>query len=453
MDSRSIRIPVIFLANIEGAIGGGEGSRKWLDEIIEKIKEKLYECCKEIDFAFYRVEDDNDLKTAMLKEPNPPGYLVFVLNSISGLLKPIILSGKPVVIIAETYGGSGDYLLDYAEFSSKGYPVIGTVTREPYNPMLLKEMVAYLVMIDRLRNTKILFITPKATKQYLTLEYPLSVDLYGALKQFAAITGSEYIVMDSIEFKRKYYDKISDLEAEKVAKKWINEATKNLEEDYDEIVRSARFYLAIKEAARELGINAVAIDCILLRITGELDAWPCLAYMQLWYDGILPVCEADISSSIVIMIGKYLLGLNGFITDPAVDATRNEIIYYHCYAPTNPHGSDTPEFPYVITPAHLGAKKASMRVSFEFKPGSKITAVGLSLDEKLLTIHTSEPISIEESMHACSNKIVAKAEVKKISSNWQRRGGWHRVVFLGDYREHFINAAKLLGLRVLEEDR
>jgi len=444
-------IPVLFLVNPEGAIGGPRAADEWFKNITDRIRRGVETCCRDVDFTYYYIRDVMDVNNVLVKETDSPGYIVFILNSISGLLKPIIYSGKPVVLVNETYGGSGDYVLEYGEAVKQGYPVIGVSTREPYDPRLLEKMIKYLFLIDKLKNTKILFIVPKAAKYYASLEYPLSIDVYGLLKELVSITGATYVLMDSSEFREKYYDKINRSDAEEIAKKWVENSYKNLEENYEEIVKSAKLYLSIKNAAKDLGINAVAIDCIVLHNTGELDAWPCLAYMQLWYDGIIPVCEADIASTIIILIGKYLLGLNGFITDPAIDEVNDEIIYYHCYAPTNPHGSDKQEYPYVITPAHLGEKRASQRVLF--KPGTKITAVGLSLDEKTLTIHTSELVGIEESIHACGNKLVAKTSTKKIVLNWKRRSGWHRVIFLGDHREEFINAARLLRLKTLEEDR
>jgi len=449
--SDDTHIPVFFLANPEGAIGGPKAARNWFDKITEKIKQGLETCCSYIDFTYYYIRNIDDLEEALIKESSSLGYLVFVLNCISGLLKPLLNTGKPIVIINETYGGSGDYVLEYGEAVKKGLPVLGISTRKPYDPALLKKMVNYLVLLDKLRKTKALFIVPRATKYYLNLEYPLSIDVYGSLKTFSSITGAGYAVLDSVEFRNNYYDKVDDALAEEIARKWIKNSIENRETDYNEILKSAKLYLAIKKAVEETGAKLVAIDCIVLRNTGELDAWPCLAYMQLWYDNIIPVCEADVGSAIVLMIGKYLLGINGFITDPAVDEENNEIIYYHCYAPTNPSGADKPEYPYIITPAHLGEKRASQRVLF--KPGTKITAVGLSLDEKILTIHTSDLVKIEESDHACSNKLVAKTNVRNIVLNWRRRSGWHRVVFLGDHREAFINAARLLGLRVLEEDK
>jgi len=447
----STRIPVLFIVNPEGAIGGPHAAVEWFDRVTNSIKNSLRECCGEVEFSYYYVRDVGDLREAISREASAPGYLVFVLNCISGLLKPLIELRKPLVLINETYGGSGDYVLEYGEAVEKGYPVIGVSTREPHDPVLLRRMVQYIALLDKMREARLLFIVPKATKYYLSLEYPLSVDIYGLLKQLTGLTGASYIVMDSSEFRENYYNKVNQAEAEEVAKKWIMESSSNFEKEYGEILRSARLYLAIKRAVEERKANIVALDCIVLRNTGELDAWPCLAYMQLWYDGIIPVCEADVSSAIILMIGKYLLNVNGFITDPAVDELKSEIVYYHCYAPTNPLGGVKQEYPYVITPAHLGEKKASLRVLF--KPGVKITAVGLSLDEKTLTIHTSELVGLEESIYACSNKLVAKANVRRIVLNWRRRSGWHRVVFLGDYRDEFINVARLMGLRVVEEDK
>jgi len=216
----------------------------------------------------------------LYKEENAPGYLVFVLNCISGLLRPIVETRKPLILVNETYGGSGDYVLEYSEAIEKGYPVTGVSTREPQDPILLRRMVNYLILLDELRRTRVLFIVPKAVNYYLNLEYPLSVDVYGLLKQLSAVTGASYIVMNSEEFREKFYSKVDSAEAEEVAKKWIMNSAVNLEKDYIEIFRSAKLYLAIKKAAEEKKANVIALDCIVLRNTGELDAWPCLAYMQ-----------------------------------------------------------------------------------------------------------------------------------------------------------------------------
>lgn len=65
-----------------------------------------------------------DVSEFLEKESNALGYVIFILNCISGLARPIIESGKSVILIAETYGGSGDYVLEYSRALAKGYTVI-----------------------------------------------------------------------------------------------------------------------------------------------------------------------------------------------------------------------------------------------------------------------------------------------------------------------------------------
>jgi len=104
----STRIPVLFIVNPEGAIGGPHAAVEWFDRVTNSIKNSLRECCGEVEFSYYYVRDVGDLREAISREVSAPGYLVFVLNCISGLLKPLIELRKPLVLINETYGSSGD---------------------------------------------------------------------------------------------------------------------------------------------------------------------------------------------------------------------------------------------------------------------------------------------------------------------------------------------------------
>ncbi len=133
-----------------------------------------------------------------------------------------------------------------------------------------------------------------------------------------------------------------------------------------------------------------------------------------------------------------------------IDEERGEFIYHHCYAPTNPHGGDKPEVPYIITKAHLGTKHASIHV--KLPTNEPITVIGFNPEERLLTIHVSRSIGNEYSPQACATKLIGSGNATNVAHNWHWRGGWHRVVIYGDYRKELEEFAKLLGLKVLHED-
>jgi L-fucose isomerase-like protein len=351
---------------------------------------KLSKMYPEINFVTYDIRTASDVEKFLKEEGE--SYLLIVLNSIAGLIRPILYSHKPTVIIAETYGGAGEYLMEYSRALEAGMPIVGIVTRDITSENVLKK-IELLEVICKLRRSKILFIVSPSEKFLMELEYPLSTDLYSSIKSLQAITGITPIILSIQEFIDKYYKKVEESEAKAIAEKWINNAKKNVEKNTEEIIKSAKLYIAMKKAAFDYKVDAIALDCIVLHNTNLLDAWPCLGYMELWNDNIVPVCEADAYSGAVLLIMKYLADRPGFISDPSPDDLTNEVVYYHCMAPLIPYGSKGCRCPYTITPAHLGAKSASVHV--ELPTNETITAVGFSPEERTLVVHTAQAVKNE----------------------------------------------------------
>lgn len=447
------KLGILFLSPLSGALGEPPKSGELFKEKQKRIMQKLSQLFPDIQFEAYTVRDLDELSEALNKSRDAVGYVAFLLNSLYGLAKPIIDSDKPVILIAETYGGAGDFLLDYSRARIRNKKVIGVVTRNIEDENLLKRYITYLYVIHKLHHSRILFILSPGVRTLAKAEFPLSIDLYNYLKRIQSIFGITSIILESGEFVQKYYNKVSDDEARKVADNWIKTAKNVVERDRDEIVKSAKLYLAMKNAIKDYNADAIAIDCITLYRNGFLDAWPCLGYMELIRrDEAIPVCEADAFSAAILLLMKNLTNRPGFINDPSPDMIKNEIVYYHCFAPITPYGyGDRKVVPYTIMPAHLGGKKASIYV--EAPVGETVTIVGLSPEESIMTIHTAEVLRNEYSELACSTKIVGRANVTKIVNNYSWRAGWHRVLFYGDWRDRLKEIAILLGLKVIEEDK
>ncbi|KXA91223.1 hypothetical protein AKJ57_01985 [candidate division MSBL1 archaeon SCGC-AAA259A05] len=445
------RVAVIFIAPSSGALGEPPSSDEWIEEKVEEVLDNLNELFPEIEFVPYRVEEPADVSEFTKKEERATGYLVFVLNSVRGLIRPILQSGKPTILVGETYGGAGEYLPEHSRAQSLDMPVVGISTRDITNKKVLKN-VKFLDVIGNLRNSKVMFIVSPAEKQLMDYEYPLSVDLWSSLRSVQTITGITPVTLDTEKFVEKYYDRVDENEAEDVADRWIEESVENEEEKIDEIKKSAKLYLAIKKSADDYDVDAVAIDCIVLYRNDLLPAWPCLAFMEMYKEGeTVPVCEADPYAATALLVMKYLADLPGFINDPSPDDLTQEVVYYHCYAPVNPHGSSEKSVPFRITPAHLGGKHAS--VCTELPTNETITVIGLDPENGNLPFHTAEAVRNERSDHSCSTKLVGKTNTEALAKNWKWRSGWHRVAFYGDWREEIKKLARLLSLNVIEEDK
>ncbi|ADN50733.1 fucose isomerase [Vulcanisaeta distributa] len=447
--SSKIRIPLAFIDPVIGDLGAPPESLKFIENEKSTLINALRSSFPDVEFVSYDIRDPVDVQAFLNAEGNAVGYIVVTLNSLMGFIDPIVRSGKPVIIIAEAYAGAGEYMLGISKALSEGYPVIGISTRDLASQAVITS-VRYLVALARLRMSKVLFVVSPSLKSHLYWQFGPNTDMYSVFRLIQSITGVTPIIMDANEFRARFFDKVSDEEADEWASKWVKYAEAVYDDSMDEIRNSAKLYIAMRNAVKELGVNAVAVDCIVLYNTGLLRAWPCLGYMQLWYDGIIPICEADPYATVPILIAKYLFNRNGFVVNVGVDEERGEFIYHHCYAPTNPHGGDKPEVPYIITKAHLGTKHASVHV--RLPTNEPVTIVGFNPEERLLTIHVSKSVSNEYSPQACATKLIGSGNASNVVRNWKWRGGWHRVVIYGDFRKELEEFARLLGLRVLHED-
>jgi len=94
--------------------------------------------------------------------------------------------------------------------------------------------------------------------------------------------------------------------------------------------------------------RAITVDCLNLFYTGKLPAHPCLGFCHLNNDGLIGACEGDLPSTTIMLLATYLLGRPGYISDPVIDTSKNQIIYAHWVAPTKVFGPAGPANPYRI---------------------------------------------------------------------------------------------------------
>ena len=250
-----------------------------------------------------------------------------------------------------------------------------------------------------------------------------------------------------------YYENAEEEEAEKWADKWIKESLKVVEPTREEIVKSAKMYLALKRAMIDNDADAVTIDCLGLYYGGKLPAYPCLALFQLNNEGSTGVCEADLDSTITQLMMRYLTGRPGYVSDPVIDTAANQIIYAHCVATNKVYGPDGISNPYIIRSHSEDRKGASVQSLMPL--GETVTTVKIKVSEKALCIHQGRTVANIEEDKACRTKLAVEAYVQKVLENWNMKVdfGWHRVTFYGNWRKHLMNLAALLGMKIIEEDK
>lgn len=250
------------------------------------------------------------------------------------------------------------------------------------------------------------------------------------------------------------FDKADESAALALAEKWTGGTVKTVEPSHSDIVESAKIYLAIRKMMRDTGADAVTIACLELSyndIYGKSrHMYPCLSHFQMADDGELGVCEADIDSTLSSLITLYLTGRHGFVSDPVVDTSSNEIIYAHCVACRKVYGVKSAEIcDYYIRSHAEDQLGASVQVIFP--AGEQLTTINMSNLDNWACIHSSVSVGNAGGDAGCRSKLVASCNARALLENWMPM--WHRVTVFGEYRQDFINFFRLKGMDICEEDK
>ena len=242
-----------------------------------------------------------------------------------------------------------------------------------------------------------------------------------------------------------------DAEARKVAEGWMKSASRVEYVKEDTIIGCAKLYLGMKAVLKKHNAKAITIDCLGGCYSGQLDAYPCLGFMQLQDDGLLGVCEDDLQATVTMAVFSALTkGRTGYVSDPVLDQPKRIISYAHCVSTRRFYGPEGKEAPFEILTHSEDRNGASVRA---FAPvGSPVTTVILSPGRKKVAVHTGYVTENDLDDRACRTKIVAHVtgDYSKIELTWLELG-WHRVTFLGDFAADVEAYAKAIGYELVRE--
>ena len=272
--------------------------------------------------------------------------------------------------------------------------------------------------------------------------------------------GPEVIQITPAEFV-KIHETIDAKAAEKEAQAhWISQAKEIVEPSRDEIVKSCKTYLAMKQIIRAHGAQAITVKC-LGGIPIQTLGYPCLGFSKLLDEGVIGACEADMDSTLTMLMFQYAFGLPGFISDPLIDTAKNAVIHAHCVAPTKMEGATGARLPFSIRSHRDDNRGASLEVHMHQDIGQRITWAKIAnLDTILVATGTiSEICDFDD--RGCRTQLVA--EVDDARAMFEKWGAGvlpndmmtllHRVVFYGDHVANLQDMAHLLGLKVLHEGK
>jgi L-fucose isomerase-like protein len=267
---------------------------------------------------------------------------------------------------------------------------------------------------------------------------------------------ARYIDIDELT---AFYDKVDRDEAAEWAKRWDGQAADLPTGDYVEpsqpapgvLDKAGAMYLATLRLLKKYGTDNITMNCLGGFSSGKLPSYPCLGFMQLLDDGGQGVCEAQPDDTVSMLMARILTGRPGFVSDPTMDTSKNQVVYAHCVATTKPFGPRSDSNDYRIRTLHnrdpLGACAESM-----LPAGLMTTSFRTNVARKQMVVHQAKALGPLDSEHGCRTKLVGEVcgDSYKLLDRWMDFS-WHRVTVYGDVMAPLTEFGKALGLEVVQE--
>ena len=397
----------------------------------KELTARLLSALPGIDFLPASAGDEQDVKKVLEADREVDGYVVYMLGIPSRVARAMLSPTRRIVLVDDLYGGTGNFLGTYAYARREKLPVAG-VSSSRFEDVV--QAVKSFECLKRLRSSVILDVLDRN----LSAESKAIEEVFGTAVR--KITGEQI---------NEAYNKADRAEAQKWANLWMKQAKKIVEPSREEIGKSGLMYVAMRDLMQQNNALALTIDCLNLFYGGRLPAYPCLGLFQFNNDGLVGACEADLRSTITMLAMTYLTGRPGYISDPVIDTSQNQVIYAHCVAPSKVWGPSGAASPYHIRSHAEDGKGASVRVLLPL--GQMTTTLEISPLRKEVVLHQARTVANIEDDRACRTKLAAvPQDIRKLLGEWDR-WGWHRVTYFGDLRQPVETLSALLGFNLVVE--
>ncbi len=397
----------------------------------KELQTQLERSCPRIQFLPVTATSRDDARRILVDDAEVDGYVIYMIGIWTGAGQVIASAMRPTLFVDDLYAGSGEFLTAYAAAKRKSYRVAG-VSSSRFEDVV--EGIRAFECMKRLRSAVVLDVTERDPG----LRASAIQDAFGTTVR----PTSAAEINDA-------YNKANREEARKCADRWVRGALKVIEPPRQVIDEAGVMYVALRDLLERHGSDAVTVDCLSLFYGNKLPAYPCLGFFQLNNDGKVGACEADLYSTVSMLLMTYLTGRPGYISDPVIDTSKNQIIYAHCVAPTKVFGPDGPANPYQIRSHSEDRQGASIRSLMPL--GEMTTTLLVNPQLKEIVFHQGKTVANIDEDKACRTKLAAEVkDVEKLLGEWDR-WGWHRVTFYGDLRRPVNTIASLMGFKLVEE--
>ncbi len=470
-----VRVAVVFLSNSDQREiwpYPGFNCEARHAEVLQLLRAE----CTGIEFVPFVVRQPADVQKTIASKASTDGLLVYIVTlnwELTATLAELGKLGKPMLVADEFLGGCGVFLTGTSALARRGIPVAAVSSTRPADLVAqarlfagVKAEGATAASFARQCDEAARRAFARAGKLECREDRLTVAPIDECLKR---LKQSRFLVVGAGEpgSRREYlgatglfvgfneltalYDQVDRDQAADWAKKWSVRAEKVVEASPEWIHKAAALYLAMLALMKKHGTDSITMNCLGGFAAGKLPAYPCLGFMQILDDGGQGVCEAMPDDSVSTLLGRFLTGRAGYVSDPALDTSKNQIVYAHCMALTKVFGPGGPSNPFRIRTLHNRDPRGCCAESL-LPQGYMTTTFRTNVAQQKLVLHQAKAVGNLQADRGCRTQLVGEVcgDIGKLFGQWDVFG-WHRVTVYGDLKDPLIELAKALRLEVVAE--
>jgi L-fucose isomerase-like protein len=304
----------------------------------------------------------------------------------------------------------------------------------------IDRVVSLMRVAPRLRQTRIIVVNgPRGTAAACSAK---------DVKERLGVEMVPVSIEQTVQAHQAVEIKAAEAEAQKY---WLSKARKIVEPTREEIINSARFYLAMKDLMIKERARAITSSGCMGR-----PAKGCLTFSKLNDMGLVGACEGDMDSTLTMLIFSYAFGLPGFISDPVFDTSQNALIHFHCTSATKMGGPASERLPFTIRTQSDSERGVSLDVEM---PIGQVVTCAKFINVDTMLISTGKVFKVTHDELGCRTQFWTEvADARGMFLNWGAdvlKGGvmtlLHRAVFFGDHVQNMKDLGALMGFKVVME--
>jgi len=249
----------------------------------------------------------------------------------------------------------------------------------------------------------------------------------------------------------KFYDEFQRTkvtnEIRKLADAYLRNAKKVIQPTKADILEAAKTYFVLKQLIESEKADAFMMDCLPGLSMPHKHPPPCMSFMSLRDEGIVAGCQADLNSTLTMMLVQQLFDKPGFQQNASMETEKNHYFGAHCTCPSKMRGVDKPAEPYILMNHAEAGWGCVPRVLFT--KGQEVTmALYFSEETPRMIIYSGKVVGCPPIPPTGGCRTNIEMTINEVGDACDVKG-MHQIIFYGNYARELRTFCQLYGIGVV----